>query len=183
MENKRVNRRAWLGEFPEPDLIHHSVPVAAARVRARLFRYVAEAWVHPAKLKLDGKDVTAWIVALKQSKREYLAPVADTTLAAIADRAVGDGWDPVGDEVDYRCFEPMTLENRVLAGGPFLYWTREEAETALAELLFEGASLHLAKSREEGALMDAAREWGDGVHERVRSRSSRYEGLVTDEMV
>jgi hypothetical protein len=183
MENRRVNRRAWLGEFPEPELLHHSVPVAAARMRARMFRYVAEAWVHPQKLKLEGKEVTAWIIALQQSKREFLAPVADTTQAAIADRAVEDGFDPDGVEVDFRVFEPMTPQNRVLAGGPFLYWSREEAETALFELLYEGATLRLAKSREEGALMDAAREWGDGVHERVRNRSSRYEGLVTDEMV
>jgi hypothetical protein len=182
MENKRVNRSAWLGDFPEPDLIHHSVPVAAARMRARAFKYVADAWVHPVKLKLEGKDVTAWIVALQQSKKEFLAPVADTTQAAIADRAVEAGWDPVGDEVDYRSFEPMTLQNRVLAGGPFLYWTREEAETAVLELLFEGGTLHLAKGK-DGNLMDVAREVGDGVHDRVRNRSSRYEGLISDGMI
>jgi hypothetical protein len=182
MEKKRVNRSAWLGDFPEPDLIHHAVPVAAARMRARAFRFVADSWIHSVKLKLDGKDVLAWIIALQQSKKEFLAPVADTTQAAIADRAVDAGWDPVGDEVDFRVFEPMTPQNRVLAGGPFLYWTREEAETALLELLFEGGTLHLAKGQ-DGNLLDVAREVGDGVHDRVRNRSSRYEGLVTDEMI
>lgn len=182
MEKKRVNRAAWLGDFPEPDLVHHSVPLAAARMRTRLFKFVAEAWVHPQKVKLDGKDVTAWIIALQQSKKDFLAPVADTTQAAIAERAVGDGWDPVGDEVDFRVFEMITPQNRVLAGGPFLYWTREEAETALAELLFEGASLRLAKGREEGSLVEAAREWGDGVHERTRRRIGRYEGVPDESL-
>ncbi|HET6497073.1 MAG TPA: hypothetical protein VFH61_17125 [Thermoleophilia bacterium] len=182
MENKRVNRSAWLGDFPEPDLIHHSVPVAAARMRARMFRFLSDQWIHPVKLMMGGKDVTAWIIALQQTKKAFVAPVADTTQAAIADRAVEDGWDPVGDEVNFRVFEPMTPQNRVSAGGPFLYWTQEEAETALLELLFEGGTLHLAKGK-DGNLLDVAREVGDGVHERVRNRSSRYEGLVTDGMI
>lgn len=179
-QNKQaVVKEAWLGNFAERE-VHPAAVAAAARMRVKLFARVTGDWIHPYTLKREGKTYKLWVIAHAEGKRDYMAPVADTKLASVADRAHGDGWDPKGNEVDFRVFEPITLEGRVLSGGPFIYGTREEAEEALAELIFEGASITAAKGRESGTLDESVAAWVDRIHDRVRDRSPRYVTVEDD---
>jgi hypothetical protein len=177
---QQVVKDAWLGKFVDRDGIHPAASAAAARMRVKLFDRVSDDWIYPYSLKKDGKTYKLWVIAHLEGKREYMAPVADTRLAAIADRADADGWDPQGHEVDFRVFEPITLQGRVLSGGPFIYGTREEAQEALAELIFEGASIKLSKGREGGTLTESVRAWMDYLHGRIHERSHRYESVEDD---
>ncbi len=177
---RQVAKDAWLGKFVDRDGIHPAASAAAARMRVKLFESVSDDWIWPYTLKRDGKTYKLWVIARQGGKRDYVAPVADTKLAAIADRADKDGWNPQGDEVDFRVFEPITLEGRVLSGGPFIYGTREEAQEALAELIFEGASIKLSKGREGGTLTESVRAWIDYLHGRIHERSHRYENVEDD---
>ncbi len=186
-DKKRLNKQqvvkdAWLGKFVDRDGIHPAASAAAARMRVKLFERVSGDWIHRYDLKKDGKTYKLWVIAHAEGKRDYMAPVADTKTAAIADRAEKDGWDPQGNEVDFRVFEPITLDGRVLSGGPFIYGTREEAQEALAELIFEGASLTLSKGREGGTLNASICAWMEYLHDRVEERSHRYE-TVEDDMI
>ncbi|MEZ5125336.1 MAG: hypothetical protein R2826_03690 [Thermoleophilia bacterium] len=186
MENdqnkQQVVKEAWLGNLPDGEQIHPAAAAAAARMRARLFDSVADTWIHRVELKEGGKRYRLWAIGKAQSKKEFIAPAADTRLNAIAKRAHTDGWDPKGNEVDFRIWEPVTLQNRVMAGGPFIYGTRAEAVEALAELLFEGSAILLSKERENGRLDEAVHAWIDYMHNRVEQRSSRYE-TVEDDML
>jgi len=177
-----VVKEAWLGNFPDRDNIHPAAAVAAARMRVMLFDALMHDWIHPYTLKKDGKTYKLWVLAHLEGKRDYMAPVADTKNVAVAERADKDEWDPQGTEIDFRLFEPITLEGRVLSGGPFIYGTRREAEDALAELIFESAAIVAAKGRESGSLDEAVAAWVDRIHERVRTRSARYRD-VPEEIV
>lgn len=177
LNKQQVVKDAWLGKFIDRDGIHPAASAAAARMRVKLFERVCDSWIHPYILKRDKKTYKLWVIAHLEGKRDYMAPVADTRLAAIADRADTDGWDPKGNEVDFRVFEPITLEGRVLSGGPFIYGTREEAQEALAELIFEGASITLSKGREGSTLNESVCAWMNYLHERIEDRSHRYEGV------
>lgn len=179
-QNKQaVVKEAWLGNFVDREL-HPSAVTAAARMRIAMFRALTKDWVHPFKLKRDGKTYQLWVLGHQETKREFLSPVAETKLAAVADKAATDGWDPQGHELDFRVFEPVTLEGRVLAGGPFIYGSRIEAEEALTELLLEGAAISLAKDRDEGTLVDAITSWEDHFRARVEKRRERYSEVNED---
>lgn len=176
-----VVKEAWLGNLSDGDSIHPAAIAAAARMRVKLFARVTGDWIHPFILKREGRTYKLWVIAHAEGKRDYMAPVADTRLASIAERADVDGWDPQGHEVDFRVFEPITLEGRALSGGPFIYGTREEAEEALAELIFEGASITASKGRDSGTLNEAVATWVDRMHDRVRTRSARYTSVEDDQ--
>lgn len=180
LNKQQVVKDAWLGKFVDRDGIHPAASAAAARMRVKLFERVCDSWIHPYELKKDKKTYTLWVLAHREGKRDFMAPVADTRLAAIADRAEKDGWNPQGHEADFRVFEPITLEGRVLSGGPFIYGTRAEAQEALAELIFEGASITLSKGREGGTLNESVCAWMNYLHERVEQRSDRYETVEDD---
>jgi hypothetical protein len=179
---QQVVKDAWMGRFHDRDGIHPAASAASARMRVKLFERVCLEWIHDYELKRDGKTYKLWVLAHREGKRDFMAPVADTKTVAVAEKADKDGWNPTGVEVDFRVFEPITLEGRVLSGGPFIYGTREEAQEALAELVFEGASITLSKGRDGGALDDSVRDWMDYFHERVEDRTSRYEA-VEDDMI
>jgi hypothetical protein len=180
LKKQQVVKDAWLGKFVDRDGIHPAASAAAARMRVKLFERVSDEWIYPYTIKKDGKTYKLWVIAHLEGKRDYMAPVADTKLAAIADRADADGWNPLGHEADFRVFEPITLEGRALSGGPFIYGTREEAQEALAELIFEGASIKLSKGREGGTLTESVCAWMDYLHGRVHERSHRYENVDDD---
>lgn len=180
-----VVKEMWLGNFPERDSIHPAASTAAARMRVKLFNALSDDWIHEHTLKQDGKSYKLYVLAYcdNKKKKDFMAPVADTKLVAVADRAEKDQWFPKGNEIDFRVFEPITLEGRVLSGGPFIYSTKAEAQLALAELILEGAAITLSKGREDGTTLDQAVQekvamWSD----RVRERSVRYEP-VQDEMI
>jgi hypothetical protein len=179
---QQVVKDAWLGKFVDRDGIHTAASAAAARMRVKLFERVSDEWIWPYTLKekKTGKSYKLWVIAHLEGKRDYMAPVADTRFAAIADRADTDGWNPQGHEADFRVFEPITLEGRVLSGGPFIYGTREEAQEALAELIFEGASITLSKGREGGTLTESVRAWTEYLYSRIKERSHRYEDVEDD---
>jgi len=137
---QQVVKDAWLGKFVDRDGIHSGgFGGGGAHAREAVRESVGrlDLAVH-AQGQEGGKSYKLWVIAHLEGKRDYMAPVADTRLAAIADRADADGWNPQGHEADFRVFEPITSRARACRRAVHLR-TREEAQEALAELIFEGA--------------------------------------------
>jgi hypothetical protein len=170
-------KNSWLSISGNTALEHPAASIACARMRVRVFEAVAESWIHPVELSEKGTTRTLYVVAQRQGMRSYVAPTADSRQISTAERKALDGWEVTGHEADFRSWEPISLKNRAIAGGPFVYETPEEAAAALAEMLFEGAALSLASQREEGTLEDAVRSWIDLFHSHVTDRSGRYKDM------
>lgn len=181
-DKQELMKKAWLGDIIAPGSDHPAAIVACARMRIRVWRGIVKMWIHPVTVKGKGEQNTVYVVAERQGRRDYYAPVPDIGQMSIANRMGSDGWKMTGTEVDFRAVEPISLQSRAQSGHPFVYATAEEAEEALAELIFEGAALRMALTREEDESFDeSTREHAHMMHERVSDRSRRYD-VITDQI-
>ncbi len=181
-DKQELMKKAWLGDVIAPGSDHPAAIVACARMRIRVWRGIVESWIHPATVKGKDGEKTVYVLAQRQGRRDYAAPVPDIGQMSIANRMGADGWKMTGSEIDFRSVEPISLRTRAESGHPFVYATAQEAEEALAEIIFEGAALRMALSREEDETFDeSAREHAHLTHERVSNRSHRYD-VITDQI-
>ena len=181
-DKQELMKKAWLGDIIAPGSDNPAAIVACARMRMRVWRGIVEQWIHAATVKGKDGDEIVYVLAQRQGRRDYAAPVPDIGQMSIANRMGADGWKMTGREVDFRSVEPISLRTRAESGHPFVYASAEEAEEALAELILEGAALRLALGRDEGETFDeSAREHARLTHERVSSRSYRYD-VITDQI-